>query len=156
MVTLTGFFAIAISRSPLSRVREMMSAKPIFAPRSGAGGEGGLSLCRDAPGDLAELPDDLLVGERLGFLTQLGDGLGELDTRILGQLVGRVARRAKLGVVAVERLALLFAQLRDALRPLDPASKLVEVVVEEDDGRDRLVLALFEVLVHQVFVLIAQ
>src|SRR3712207_9478828 len=55
-----------------------------------------------------------------------------------------------------ERLAPLLAQPGHALRPLDPAPELVELVVEEDDGRDRLVLAFLEELVHQILVLIAQ
>ena len=113
-------------------------------------------LRADALRDLAELPDHFFVRERLGLVAHLSDGLGQPDPGVLGELVGRLAGRSEVGVVAVERLALLLAQLRHALWPLNPAPKLVEVVVEEDDGRDRLVLALFEELVHQVFVLVAQ
>ncbi len=47
-----------------------------------------------------------------------------------------------------------FRRLRGG--PLDEVAELMHVLIEEDDDRDRLVEALIQVLIDQVFILIAQ
>jgi len=59
-------------------------------------------------------------------------------------------------VVGVDLLALLGAVLGHSGRPLDEDPELVEGVVEEREHRDRLVLPLIQVRLHEVLVLIAQ
>src|SRR5690242_6225161 len=107
-------------------------------------------LARHALRKLAQLADHLRIRERLGFVAQRGRGGLHLGADVLGQLGDRGARIAPLGMLLVQRQTLLFAQLRHRIGPLDPRAELFETAIEEDERWNGLVLAILEVLVHDL------
>src|SRR5439155_17406032 len=131
-----------------------------LVPAFGAVGDADLDraghLRRDARDQLPQLADHFLVREGRGLVTHLRELGLELRPHVLGQLVHRGVRRAELGVCGEDLATSLRAQVRDRCRPLDPVAELAEVVVVEDDDRDRLERALVEPALHQVVVLVAQ
>src|SRR5215207_3679748 len=102
----------------------------------------------DSLRELTQLAYHLGVGEGLGLVAHRTGRLHDRGAELLWQLGDSRAWIAPLGMLLVQRLAALLALFGYRVWPLDPYAELVEVLVEEDEGRDRLELALVQVLAH--------